>query len=58
MQNTEIRTAAKENNVPLWRVADKFGVTDSSFSRKLRKEFNAADKKKALDFIEQIAAEN
>ena len=58
MQNTEIRTAAKENNVPLWRVADMFGVTDSSFSRKLRKEFNAADKKKALDFIEQIAAEN
>lgn len=58
MCNAEIKEMAKTNKVPLWKIADKFGITDSHFSRKLRKEFSPEDKQKALDFIKQIAAEN
>lgn len=45
MTNTEIRNTAKEHGVPLWKIAEKFGITDSTFSRKLRKEFPEEDKK-------------
>ena len=36
--NLEIRRATKEAGFKMWQVADAYGVTDSSFSRLLRKE--------------------
>ena len=40
MHNSEIRMKAKEKNVKLWEIADGIGMTDSNFSRKLRKELS------------------
>ena len=57
MFNKEIRDAARIAGVYLWQVAEAYGVTDGNFSRKLRKELPAAEKKKILGMIERIARE-
>lgn len=57
MQNSEIRMKAKEKNVKLWEIADRIGLTDGNFSRKLRKELSDEEREKVLLVIEQIAAE-
>ena len=36
MTNVEIRREAAGAGVKLWQIADKLGITDSYFSRKLR----------------------
>lgn len=55
--NAAIRAKAKENGVKLWQIADKLGIYDANFSRKLRKELSAEETAKILDIIEQLAAE-
>ena len=56
MHNQEIRQAAKEANVPLWRIADvAYGITDSYFSRKLRHELPAEEKTRILEIIKELA---
>lgn len=57
MLNQDIRTAAKEAGVFLWQVAEKYGVNDGNFSRKLRKELSAEEKQKVMGIIEALAAE-
>ena len=57
MYNKDIRDAARIAGVYLWQVAEAYGVTDGSFSRKLRKELPAAEKEKILGMIERIARE-
>ena len=46
MKNLDIRTEAKNAGVKLWQIADELGMTDGSFSRKLRKELNPEEKAK------------
>lgn len=58
MCNQEIREKAKENGVLLWQIAEVYGVNDSNFSRKLRKELPKEEKEKIMGFIEQLAKEN
>ena len=58
MCNQEIREAAKENGVKLWQVADRLGMNDSNFSRKLRKELPDSDRKRILDIIKNLHREN
>ncbi len=53
MTNQDIRLEAAGAGVKLWQIADKLGITDSSFSRKLRKEFGTEEKER----IRQIIAE-
>lgn len=55
LRNQEIKNYAKEKNVFLWEIAEKFGVSDSNFSRRLRKEFSAHEKEKAIRYINEIA---
>lgn len=55
--NNEIKSKAKEKSVCLWEIADKIGLVDSSFSRKLRKELPAAEKQEIFKIIDDIAAE-
>lgn len=56
MKNVQIRTAAKNAGVKLWEIADYCGVTDSTFSRQLRKEFPKEKQQFILNAIAQIAA--
>lgn len=57
MLNQDIRTAAKEAGVFLWQIAERYGINDGNFSRKLRKELPAEEKEKILAIIETLAAE-
>lgn len=55
--NMEIRETAAKKDVKLWQIADRFGVTDMTFSRWLRHEFSEEKKAKALEYINIIEAE-
>ena len=57
MTNVEIRREAAGAGVKLWQIADKLGVTDSYFSRKLRKEFTNEEKEKIRAIIAELAKE-
>lgn len=57
MCNQEIRTKAKAAGVKLWEIAERFGMNDGNFSRKLRRELPEAERVKALAIIDQIAVE-
>lgn len=55
--NNEIKSKAKEKSVCLWEIADKLGIIDCNFSRKLRKELPAAEKQEIFKIIDDISAE-
>lgn len=57
MNNEVIRRHAKERGVFLWELAARVGVTDSTFSRKLRKQFSDVETEKLLNLIDEIAGE-
>ncbi len=53
--NTDIRNAAKAAGVCLWQVAEKMGISDGNFSRKLRRELPAAERDKVLSIIVELS---
>ena len=53
-QNLEIRNATKEAGLKLWQVADAYGMTESSFSRFLRKELPPDIQSTILDIIHHL----
>lgn len=55
--NKEIRDAAKEAGICLWQVAEKLGVSDGNFSRKLRRELPVEDREKVLNIIRELSQE-
>lgn len=55
--NKEIREAAKSADICLWQVAEKIGVNDGNFSRKLRKELPQQEKEHILTIIDTLAKE-
>lgn len=57
MTNQEIRRAAASAGVRLWQIADALGLSDSSFSRKLRKEFPQDEREKIISIIERLSQE-
>ena len=36
--NQEIRTAARQARIPLWKIADALGVSEATFTRMMRRE--------------------
>ncbi len=57
MENKEIRAEAKAVGVRLWEIAERLGMRDDAFSRKLRRELPAEEQGRILAIIDQIAAE-
>lgn len=55
--NSEIRQAAKEKNVPLWKLADRYNVSENTLLRRLRYEWKDQEKQTALRWIDEIAQE-
>lgn len=55
MKNVEIRNYAKENGVKLWEIADVYGVSDITFSKKLRYELPEKDKENIMQIIDDLA---
>ena len=57
MAKEEIRQAAKESGVKLWEVADRIGMNDGNFSRKLRHELSTEMKSQIMTAISESAAD-
>lgn len=57
MANQDIRQAATGAGVKLWQIADALGITDGTFSRKLRKELPQADKNRIFSIITELSQE-
>ena len=57
MSNKDVREAAKNANIKLWEIAERFGCNDGNFSRKMRRELNQEDKEKVFQIIEEIENE-
>lgn len=57
MANKEIRRTARANGVPLWKIADKLGISEPTMSRKLRHELPEEQKTKILNIINELAKE-
>ena len=55
--NADIRIAAKSAGVRLWQIAERIGVNDGNFSRKLRRELPEQEKQDILRIIDDLAAE-
>ena len=55
--NQDIREYAKSKGVKLWEIADKIGINDGNFSRRLRKELSESKKKELYVIIDNIVAE-
>lgn len=56
--NNEIRKAAKRSGVCLWQVAEAIGISDASFSRKLRRELPEAERERVMGAIEKLSKNN
>lgn len=55
MENMEIRREAARSGLKLWEVAEACGVTDSTFSRKLRRELPSEQRDHVLRVIANLA---
>lgn len=58
MKNNDIRKEALKANVKLWQIAEKIGVTDSTFSKMLRKELSPDKKEKIFNIISTLKQED
>lgn len=57
VKNQDIRNAAKKADIKLWQIAEKLGIWDATFSRKLRKELPQEEKEKIIGIIAELAKE-
>ena len=53
--NENIKKYAKDNKVKLWQIAEKIGLLDTSFSKKLRHQLSMAEENKIFAIIDEIA---
>lgn len=58
MSNEEIRIAMIQANIRQYQVADKLGIQEHNFSRKLRYELSGKEKARVLKAIEELKQEN
>ena len=54
-ENLELKQYAQRNGVSLWKIAERWGVADATFSRKLRKPFGPEDSERFKMYVDQIA---
>lgn len=57
MNNNDIRRKAASEGIRLWQIAEVLKITDSSFSRKLRKELSQEEKEKIFSIIQKLSRE-
>ena len=54
MKNLDIRLMAAGRGIKLWQIADSLGISDCTFSRKLRKEITESEKQEIFAIIERL----
>lgn len=52
--NEKIKQAAKQHGVRLWQIADRLGINDGNFSRRLRHELPEEETAKILRIIDEL----
>ena len=57
MANETIRATAKASGVYLWEIAERLNMSDSFFSRKLRRELPEKERDNVLAIINAIKSE-
>lgn len=57
MNGADVKRLILDSGVKLWQVAERWGLTDSNFSRRLRKPFNQNDVERVKEIIAEISAE-
>ena len=57
-KNQMVRQIAKKENIRLWEIGEKLGMSDASFSRLLRKELDEATKARIFAIIRELKAVN
>lgn len=57
MHNQRIRKEARLYDVKLWQIADRLGLNDGNFSRKLRRELPDDEQERIINLIHEIAGE-
>lgn len=55
--NFDINLYLVECGVLKWQIADRLGITDSSFSRKLRRELPPEEKQRKRQIITELKGE-
>ncbi len=55
MKNRRVRIAALEAGVNLWQIAERLGINDGNFSRKLRRELPLEEQERILRIIQDLA---
>jgi len=55
MRNVDIRRAAGAAGVRLWQIAERLGITDGNFSRKLRNELEPDEKERIFAIIHELS---
>ena len=56
MDGTEVKAMIRNSGVKLWEVADKLGMNDGNFSRRLRKPFSTEEVKRITEITESLAS--
>lgn len=57
MENIQIRKAAREAHIPLWKIAQMVGISEPTLTRWLRVELSQEKKVRILQAIEQLKRE-
>lgn len=57
MKNVEIRSAFMQAGIKQWQLAEALGISETHFSRKLRKELPEEEREKILSVIDQLTQE-
>lgn len=55
--NAIIRRKAKEQGVHFWQIADRLGIHDTEFSKKMRYQFDEEETERILKIIKRISEE-
>lgn len=56
-QGSAVRRYILDNGILLWKVADKLGISDGNFSRKLRHTFSKEDYDKIVSAVNELSKE-
>ena len=57
MANEFLKKTAQKHGVRLWQIADRLGINDGNFSRKLRHELPDDERENILRIIDDIVKE-
>lgn len=57
LKNQDIRMALQKSKVKYWELAERYGISQSTLSVKLRKELPEDEKLKLFSLIQEIAKE-